>query len=94
LPGGEDIVDISIGQLGKISDITLFRNNSQHLDAKSRFLGDKAYIGEEFITTPYQNLIRSQKKLNLQRLNKKTRRKYHQEELVFNISYVESKLFE
>jgi hypothetical protein len=54
LPGGEDIVDVCIGQLGKISDITLFRNNRQNLDAKQRFLGDKAYIGEEFITTPYK----------------------------------------
>ncbi|WP_049790490.1 transposase family protein [Trichormus azollae] len=54
LPGGEDIVDIPIGQLGKISDITLFRNNRQNLDAKQRFLGDKAYIGEEFITTAYK----------------------------------------
>jgi hypothetical protein len=54
LPGGEDIVDIYIGELGKISDITLFRNNSQNLDAKQRFLGDKAYIGEEFITTAYK----------------------------------------
>ncbi len=34
LPGGEDIVDISIVELGKISDITLFRNNRQNLDAK------------------------------------------------------------
>ncbi len=42
LRGGEDIVDISIGQLGKISDITPFRNNRQDLDAKQRFLGDKA----------------------------------------------------
>jgi hypothetical protein len=40
--------------LGKISDITLFRNNSQNLDAKQRFLVDKAYIGEEFIPTPYK----------------------------------------
>lgn len=54
LPGGEDIVDVCIGQLGKISDITLFRNNRQNLDAKQRFLGDKAYIGEKFITTPYK----------------------------------------
>ena len=54
LPGGEDIVDISIGQLGKISDITVFRNNCQNLDAKDRFLGYKPYIGEEFITTPYK----------------------------------------
>jgi hypothetical protein len=54
LPGGEDIVDVCIGELGKTSDITLFRNNRQNLDAKQRFLGDKAYIGEEFITTPYK----------------------------------------
>jgi hypothetical protein len=54
LPGGEDIVDIYIGELGNISDITVFRNNRQNLDAKQRFLGDKAYIGEEFITTAYK----------------------------------------
>ena len=53
-PGGEDIVHISIGQLGKTGDITPFRKNRQNLDAKQRVLGDKAYIGEEFITTPYQ----------------------------------------
>jgi hypothetical protein len=34
LPGGEDIGDISTGQLGNISDILLFRNNRQKLDAK------------------------------------------------------------
>ena len=54
MPGGEDIVDIPIGQLGKISKITLFRNNPQNLDAKGRSSGDKAYIGGEFITTPYK----------------------------------------
>ncbi len=54
MPGGEDIVDISIGQLGKITDITLFINNRQNLDTKERFLGEKAYIGEEFVTTHYK----------------------------------------
>jgi hypothetical protein len=44
LPGGEDIVDIYIGELGKISKITLFRNNPQNLDRKGRSSGDKAYI--------------------------------------------------
>jgi hypothetical protein len=67
LLGDEHIVAISIGQLGKISDITLFRSNRQNLNAQQTFLGDKAYIGEEFITTPYQNLIRSPKRLNFQR---------------------------
>ena len=91
LPGGEDIVDIDIGELGKISDITLFRNNRQNLDTKQRLLGQKAYIGEEPITRPY--LIRSPKKLNFQRFKNKKIRKYNQEELVLNISYVESKFF-
>lgn len=46
LPGGRDIVDVCIGQLGKISDIKLFRNNRVQLDIKQRFLGDQADIGE------------------------------------------------
>lgn len=54
LPGGQDIVDICIGHLGKISDITLFRNHRDKLDKRQRFLGDKAYIGEELITTPHK----------------------------------------
>jgi hypothetical protein len=53
LRGCEDIVDIYIGELGKISDISLFINNRQNLDAKQRSSGDKACIGVEFITTPY-----------------------------------------
>ena len=61
LLGVEDIVYIYIGQLGRISDITLFINDRHNLDAKQRFLGDKAYIGEESITTPY--LITIPKKL-------------------------------
>lgn len=54
LPGGRDIVDICIGQLGKISDISLFREHRSHLDETQRFLGDKAYIGEALITTPHK----------------------------------------
>jgi hypothetical protein len=54
LPGGEDVVDISIAELGQISDITLFIKNRQNLDAKERFLRYKAYIGAEFITLPYK----------------------------------------
>jgi hypothetical protein len=52
LPNGEDIVDICIGQLGKTSDITLFRGTRHKFDSKQKFIGDKAYIGEEAITTP------------------------------------------
>lgn len=71
LPGGQDIVDICIGQLGKISDIILFRNNRQHLDAKQRFLGDKAYIGEELITTP----LKKPKKAELSEIQKEENKK-------------------
>lgn len=70
LPGGQDIVDICIGQLGKISDITLFRNN-RHLDAKQRFLGDKAYIGEELITTP----LKKPKKVEFSEIQKEENKK-------------------
>ncbi|MGB7518239.1 MAG: transposase family protein [Spirulinaceae cyanobacterium] len=52
LPGGQDIVDVSIGELGKTSDIALFRKGRDRLDKKQQFLADKAYIGEESITTP------------------------------------------
>ncbi|MEO3704682.1 transposase family protein [Trichormus azollae] len=36
-----------------MGDLTVFIKNRRNLDAKRRFLGDKAYIGEELITTPY-----------------------------------------
>lgn len=52
LPNGEDIVDIYLGQLGKTSDINLFRQTRDKFDLKQKFLGDKAYIGEDVITTP------------------------------------------
>lgn len=54
LPNGEDIVEIYIGQLGKISDINLFRETRGKFDSEQKFIGDKAYIGESTITTPYK----------------------------------------
>lgn len=54
LPGGADIVDVYIGQLGKTSDLTLFRETHQKFDSQQKFIGDKAYIGELAITTPYK----------------------------------------
>lgn len=54
LPNGEDIVDICIGQLGKTSDITLFRGSQHKFDSQQKFIGDKAYIGEEVIATPHK----------------------------------------
>lgn len=54
LPGGEDIVDIQIGKLGKTSDINLFRETQDKFDAEQKFIGDKAYIGAEVIVTPHK----------------------------------------
>ena len=54
LPHGADIVDICIGQLGKISDISLFRQTRDKFTESQKFLGDKAYIGESAITTPHK----------------------------------------
>ncbi|MEH1913163.1 transposase family protein [Nostoc sp.] len=54
LPGGEDIVDVCVGMLGKTSDINLFRDNRQKFISTQKFLGDKAYIGDDAITTPHK----------------------------------------
>jgi hypothetical protein len=52
LPDGSDLVDVVAGEPGPKSDITLFRENRVRFDQKQRFKGDKAYQGEDLITTP------------------------------------------
>ena len=54
LPGGEDIVYICVGMLGKTSDINLFRDTRNKFADSQRFIGDKAYIGYDAITTPHK----------------------------------------
>jgi hypothetical protein len=54
LPNGEDIVDVIVGELGKKSDINLFRSGRDKFEPKQRFLGDKAYKGDDAITTPHK----------------------------------------
>lgn len=54
LPTGEDIVDIYAGNLGKTSDIKLFRETQSLFDVGQKFIGDKAYLGEPAITTPHK----------------------------------------
>ena len=46
LPLGQDIVDIIVGELGKTSDITLFRQTQDKFERNQKFIGDKAYQGE------------------------------------------------
>jgi len=71
LPGGEDIVDVCVGMLGKTSDINLFRQTRYKFTETQKFLGDKAYIGDEAITTPHKKrknteISESQKQENKQ----------------------------
>ena len=54
LPGGEDIVDVCVGMLGKTSDINLFRDTRHKFASTQKFLGDKAYIGDDAMTTPHK----------------------------------------
>ncbi len=69
LPQAEDIVDVTVGEFGKTSDINLFRSSQRNFDKSQKFLGDKAYKGEAAITTPYKKpklgeITESQKKAN------------------------------
>ncbi len=50
----QDIVDVTVGELGKTSDINLFRQSLQKFDRKQTFIGDKAYKGEAAIITPHK----------------------------------------
>lgn len=69
LPQGEDIVDVTVVELGKKSDISLFRVSVNKFDLQQKFIGDKAYKGEAAITTPHKKpkngeITDSQKKEN------------------------------
>lgn len=52
LPDARDIVDVVAGEPGPKSDINIFRENRSKLDSQQRFKGDKAYQGEDLISTP------------------------------------------
>ncbi|WP_375473756.1 hypothetical protein [uncultured Nostoc sp.] len=43
LPNGEDIVDVYIGNLGKTSDINLFRETQGKFDCEQKIIGDKLH---------------------------------------------------
>ncbi|MEH1822075.1 MAG: transposase family protein [Nostoc sp.] len=60
LPKGEDIVDVYVGKLGKASDIGLFRETRHKFNVEQKFIGDKAYIGDNAITTPYKKPKKSE----------------------------------
>lgn len=69
LPSGQDIVDSTAGEKGPKSDVNLFRENQKNFEANQKFNGDKGYIGEPNIKTPYkkpkkQELTSEQKQKN------------------------------
>jgi hypothetical protein len=54
LPSGQDLVDVKVGDPGPTSDINQFRERQEEFDPEQKFKGDKAYIGEEQISTPHK----------------------------------------
>ena len=54
LPKGQEIVDVVVGQPGPMSDIKICRQTLNRFDSQQFFSGDKAYVGEPQITTPYK----------------------------------------
>jgi len=53
-PNGREIVDIIVAEPGSTSDINIWRTNQSNLGLTQKFKGDKAYIGEPQIETPYK----------------------------------------
>jgi len=54
LPEAQDIVDVIVGQPGPASDINLLREQQKKFATGQQFKGDKAYIGEDNVTTPHK----------------------------------------
>lgn len=54
LPNAKDIVDVVVGEKGRISDISLFGNQMAKFAPAQSFQGDKAYIGGKNISTPHK----------------------------------------
>lgn len=54
LPEADDIVDVIVGLPGPVSDINLLREQQKKFDSAQKFIGDKAYIGENNVTTPHK----------------------------------------
>jgi hypothetical protein len=51
---GLEIVDVIAGVEGPTADINLFREQQPRLHPEQEFMGDKAYIGAERMTTPHK----------------------------------------
>lgn len=54
MPTGKEIVDVVVGKPGATSDINIWRERRIQLKETQKFQGDKAYVGEAAINTPYK----------------------------------------
>ncbi|WP_042154105.1 transposase family protein [Planktothrix agardhii] len=54
MPNGKEIVDIAVGYTGATSDLKLWRERREELGNNQKYRGDKAYVGETAINTPYK----------------------------------------
>jgi DDE superfamily endonuclease/Helix-turn-helix of DDE superfamily endonuclease len=52
LPEGKDLVDVEVGEKGKTSDISIFREQQKKFNIDQNFTGDKGYQGGINIKTP------------------------------------------
>ena len=68
---GEDLVDVIVGDPGPKSDINQFRASLSNFTRSQKFKGDKAYIGEQQITTPHKKPKKQELTLGQKQENQK-----------------------
>lgn len=81
LPGGEDIVDVCVGMLGKTSDINLFRETRHKFPKDKNLLAIKPTLE----MMPLPRLIKNQKIQRFRNYKNKRINNYHHVESSLNI---------
>jgi hypothetical protein len=76
MPSGKEIVDVIVGETGATADIKIWEKQRQSLAESQRFQGDKGYVGEPLIDTPYKKprggiLTPAQKRTNKSKAKKR-----------------------
>jgi hypothetical protein len=75
MPLGKDIVDVKVGEVGKGSDINLWKERQKEFAPQQKFQGDKAYVGDEAIKTPQKKPPKKQLNLAEKEKNKELAKK-------------------
>lgn len=73
-PNGQEIVDVTVGEPGRTSDINIWREGQSKLGYSQKFQGDKAYIGEPQIETPHKKRKHQQLSSEAQEQNREKAR--------------------